>query len=181
MLAVAIYLAAAFTWINQTPDGRICNHLNIILEDSAESSFITPAEATALLKRKRLYPIGVPTDSIRCKAIENALKTNTFIETAECYKTPAGDLCISIRQRHPILRIITETGFNHYLDNKGHIMPAMGHAAHLPIATGKIDKKTAEGALYEIALLLENDEFWKRQIEQINVTKDGEFELVHST
>lgn len=178
MLAVTVYLAASFTWINRTPDGRICQHVNIMIEDSTGTCFITPTEATALLKRKHLYPIGVVTDSIHLPAIEEALGTNTFIESAECYKTPSGDLCISIRQRMPILRIMPNSGASYYLDSKGHSMPGSGHAAHLPVATGHIDQRMAEGPLYELALLLNGDSFWGRQVEQIHVTSDGELELV---
>ena len=57
-------------------------------------------------------------------------------------------------------------------------MPGEGHAAHLPVATGKITQTMAEGALFELAQLLAKDEFWSKQIEQINVTHDGELELV---
>jgi cell division protein FtsQ len=57
-------------------------------------------------------------------------------------------------------------------------MPGGGHAAHLPVATGAIDKAMAEGPLYQLALLLNQDEFWKRQVEQINITPEGEIELV---
>lgn len=178
MLAVTAYLAASFTWMNKTPSGRICRHVNIMIEDSSGTCFITPAEATALLKSKRLYPLGIATDSIRCQTIEKALSTNTFIESAECYKTPSGDLCISIRQRMPILRVMPNSGSSYYLDNKGRSMPGGGHAAHLPVATGHIDRRTAEGPLYEFALLLSKDPFWSRQIEQIHVTANGELELV---
>ena len=178
MLVMSAYLAIAFTWLNHTPPGQMVEQVKIMVEDSARTCFITPAEATALLKRNRLYPIGKNTDSIRCKAIEEALEKNSFIEDAECYKTPTGNLCIYIKQRLPILRVMPATGLSYYIDDKGHSMPGGGHAAHLPVATGAIDKAMAEGPLYQLALLLNQDEFWKRQVEQINITPEGEIELV---
>lgn len=178
MLMVAIYLAAGFSWLNKTPSERICSQVNVVVEDSANTCFITSAEITSLLKRNRLYPTGLATDSIRCRLIEETLEKNSFIENAECYKTPSGNLSISIRQRIPILRIMPNNGQSYYIDDKGRSMPGGGHAAHLPVATGVIDKQMAEGTLYQFALMIEKDEFWKRQIEQIHVTSEGEIELV---
>lgn len=178
MLAISTYLAIAFTWLNHTPPGQVVGEVKIVVEDSAHTCFITPAEATSLLKRSRLYPLGKNTDSIQCRAIEETLEKNTFIENAECYKTPIGNLCIYIKQRLPILRVMPTGGSDHYIDDKGHSMPGGNHAAHLPVATGFIDQKMAAGPLFELAKLLNEDNFWKQQVEQIHVTSEGEIELV---
>ncbi|MBR3895403.1 MAG: cell division protein FtsQ [Bacteroidaceae bacterium] len=178
MLAVSAYLAVAFTWLNHTPPGQMVEQVKIVVEDSARTCFITPTEASALLKRNRLYPTGKNIDSVQCKSIEDFLEKNSFIDNAECYKTPAGNICIYIEQRLPILRVISDKGLNCYIDDKGRSMPGSGHAAHLPVATGNIDKNMAEGPLFELAQLLGKDEFWKRQVEQIHVTPEGEIELV---
>ena len=178
MLVVSAYLVLAFTLLNNAPSGRLVEQVKVVVEDSARICFITPAEATALLKRNRLYPTGEILDSIKCKDIEETLKKNAFIEDAECYKSSAGNICINIKQRVPILRVMTVSGNDYYIDDKGYSMPGNGHAAHLPIATGYIDKNMAEGPLFQLAQLLSNDDFWRRQIEQINVTNEGELELV---
>ena len=178
MFVVSAYLVLAFTLLNHTPSGRLVEQVKIVVEDSARICFITPAEATALLKRNHLYPAGENLDSIKCKDIEEMLKKNTFIENAECYKSSVGNICINIKQRVPILRVMTVSGNDYYIDDKGFSMPGNGHAAHLPIATGYIDKNMAEGPLFQLAQILGNDAFWRQQIEQINVTNEGEIELV---
>lgn len=178
MLVISAYLAIAFTWLNHTPPGRQIGQVKIVVEDSARTCFITPAEATALLRKSRLYPMGMNSDSIQCKTIEDVLEKNAFIENAECYKTPSGNLCIYIKQRFPILRVMSASGADYYIDDKGRSMPGGRHAAHLPVATGNINQKMAEGPLFKLAGLLSQDDFWKRQVEQIHVTHDGEIELV---
>lgn len=178
LLVASAYLAVAFTWLNQAPSGKLCDQVKIVVEDSASTCFITSAEVTRLLKRNRMYPIGQYIDSIKCKPIETLLKQNIFIQNCECYKTPTGNLCIYIKQRLPILRIMPEGGTSYYIDSEGRSMPEGGHAAHLPIATGSIDKKMAEGPLYHFAQILAEDKFWRSQTEQIHVTPSGELELV---
>lgn len=178
LLVVAAYLAVAFTLLNRQPAGRVCQNVKIVVEDSTSNCFITSADVERLLKKNRMYPIGQLTDSIRCKNIEQVLEQNSFIETAECFKTPAGGICVYITQRFPILRVMPHDGTSYYIDDKGLSMPGGGHAAHLPVATGYIDRSMAEGMLYKLAVLLRDDEFWCRQVEQINVTSEGEIELV---
>lgn len=177
MLTVTAYLAVAFTMLNRAPEGKTCERVDIVMEDSAGTCFITSREVTSILRKKGLYPKGLLLDSLKSKRIEEVLEENIFIENAECYKTPAGNLCISIRQRLPVLRVITSAD-NYYVDDKGRTMPGMGSTAHLPVATGHIDKAFAENELYRFALLIRDDPFWDKQIEQINVTADKELELV---
>lgn len=179
LLGVTAYLAVAFTVLNRPPAGRICETVNIIMSDSTGPRFINTAEVESILKRNHLHPQGSLLDSLRLKAIEQVLEQNVFIDRAECYKTPSGALCISVQQRLPILRIMAASGESYYIDDKGRTMPhTAGSAAHLPVATGHISRPMAEGELYRFALLIREDSFWDKQIEQINVTPDGCLELV---
>ena len=52
------------------------------------------------------------------------------------------------------------------------------YVAHVPIATGYIEKELAITDLYKFALFLQKDEFWNDQIDQIFVHPDGETELI---
>lgn len=178
-LLVAVYLVAGFTVFNRPPSGQTCTQVTVMVEDSASTCFITSAEVISILKRSRLYPQKQLMDSIRLKLIEQELEKNTFIEAAECYKTPTGNLCIHVRQRLPILRVMSGDGTSsYYIDLNGHTMPGGGHAAHLPVATGHINREMAQKELHQFALLLREDDFWSKQVEQINVTSDGDIELV---
>ena len=52
------------------------------------------------------------------------------------------------------------------------------YVAHVPIATGYMEKEFAENELYEFALFLQDNEFWNNQIEQICVFPNKEVELI---
>lgn len=178
MLLLTGYLAVALTVLNRPTSGKECAGVDIVVADSASTCFITPGEIAGLLKRAKLYPVGWLMDSIRGKVIEQALEKNNFIANAECYKTPSGNLCIRVEQRIPVLRVFGRGGENYYVDEKGCLMPGGGHAAHLPVATGAVSREFATKELYELAMLLREDSFWNKQVQQINVTSEGEIELV---
>lgn len=174
-----LYLIIAITAFNVQPRGLICKDIELIMEDSIQSGFITKQEITTVLLKDELFPVGKPMESIVCKAMEDSLEKHPLIDEVECYKTPTGNVAIEIRQRVPMLRVINNKGENYYIDNKGQIMPPEAkYIAHLAIATGNIDKAFATKELYEFALFLHKNKFWNAQIEQINVLSTKEVELV---
>ncbi len=178
LLLVCSYLVAALTFLNRKPHGAVCQGVECIIKDSIRSSFINAREVELLLKKNRLHPKGEIIDSIKCRNIENCLRKDPRIEQAECYKTPLSQVCIEIVQRLPILRVMSLNGDNYFVDSKGKIMPHAQCAAYTPIATGYIDKQMAGKELYELALFLQENEFWNNQIQQIHLTQNKEIELV---
>ena len=66
-----------------------------------------------------------------------------------------------------------------YIDNKGTLIPPDANCvAHLAIATGKIEKSFAMRDLYKFAVFLQQNSFWRAQVEQIHVLPDSTLEIV---
>lgn len=178
-LLLLAYLVIAVTAFNRKPDNMVCADFDLIIKDSVHAGFITKKEVESILKNKDLYPVGKPLISIESRAIENELDNHSLIDKAECYKTPSGKLCIEVSQRIPILRVINANGDNYFIDNKGKEMPSNAKCiAHTAVATGWVDKAFAQDELYKLGLFLQNNKFWKAQIEQINVLQNKRIELV---
>lgn len=179
MLIIIAYLGIAITAFNNKSEDQTCQDIELIIKDSVNAGFITKTEITSLLKRDGVYPVGRKMDRIKTKRLEKQLATHPLIERAECYKTPAGNICVEVTQRLPILRIMNHKGENFYLDNQGKIIPPEANCtAHLAIVTGYAEKSFAMRNLYLFGLFLQKDKFWNAQIEQINITPTREIELV---
>lgn len=178
-LIVVIYMTAAFCFsgikseVRETPVSVI-----ISINDSTSTSFITEHEIKKLLQVKNIYPEGKQFCSISCQTIEEELEKNVFIEKAICYRTPSDEIRISIIQRRPILRIISDSGLNCFIDEMGYTLPIGHNAVHLPIATGNISQTFITETLYPFARLICEDDFWNKQIQQINVTESEELEII---
>lgn len=179
LLLVIAYLAIALTTFNRKPAGQVCHDMELIIKDSSYAGFITKKEIISLLEKKDIYPVNKPMESIRCKKLEQVLVKHPLIDRVECYKTPSGKVCIELRQRIPILRIMSTNGDDYYIDNKGTVMPSDAKCvAHLAIATGNVEKSFATRYLYKFGVFLQQNEFWNAQIEQIHVLPDKNIELV---
>jgi cell division protein FtsQ len=51
-------------------------------------------------------------------------------------------------------------------------------AAYVPIVTGRVPLRFATGELYDFVLWVEDDDYWRAQIEQIHVVSPKRIELV---
>jgi cell division protein FtsQ len=116
--------------------------------------------------------------NINPRDIEDVLKTSSFVNTVQCYKTQNGHVCIQITQRLPVVRIMNVKGENYYLDDEGGIMPNSKYTSDLIIATGYVNQGFAKSYLAPLTEVLMANEFWKNQIVQINILPDLGVELV---
>ena len=179
-IAVGIYLVLAVTAFNDPDEAmaKECTEVEIDIEKESMEGFLNSGEVKKLLTQHKLYPLSQPMSSISPRKMEETLQKSPFVEKAECYKTLSGHVCINIKQRIPVVRIMSDNGDNYYLDNHGNIMPEAGYATDILIATGHISKKYAQNVLSKIANHIVSNTFWKNQTVQLNVLTNGTLEMV---
>jgi cell division protein FtsQ len=179
-IVVGIYLVMAVTAFNDPDEAmaKECTEVEIDIEKESMEGFLNPGEVKKLLTQHKLYPLSQPMSSISPRKMEETLQKSPFVEKAECYKTLSGHVCINIKQRIPVVRIMSDNDDNYYLDNHGNIMPEAGYATDILIATGHISKKYAQNVLSKIANHIVSNTFWKNQTVQLNVLTNGTLEMV---
>lgn len=179
MLLLLTYLVIAITALNVKPADRVCQDIDLVIRDSVNAGFITKKEVISILTKQDIAPTGKKMKEIELPILEEALGKHPLIDRVECYKTPGRRIRVEVTQRIPILRVINRSGENYFIDNKGAVMSLEAKCvAHLPVATGMIEKSFAMTDLYQFAVFLQKDKFWNAQIEQINILKGEEVELV---
>jgi len=137
-------------------------------------------------------------DKINFDKIENILENNPYIKSAEVYSDFSGKLNINIKQRKPVMRVITENNESYYLDKTCSLMPISNdYTASVIVASGNITHSFINSNieesnyntidktysftlkdLYEFAIYLSEHELWQNQIEQIYINDNKEVELV---
>ena len=178
LLGLIVYLVFAFTRFNKPDETTVCKAVNVTIKDSSRAGFITADEVRRLLKNSKLYPVGRTVGDVNGEAIERILEKNPFIAEAICYKSPDGDVNISVEQRLPVMRIIADNGDNYFIDGKGGIMPRLDYAADVVVATGHISKQYAQRHLVRLGRHLQSDPFWNDQTQQINIDRRGNMEII---
>jgi cell division protein FtsQ len=118
---------------------------------------------------------NVPKEILDLNGLENALKSNAMIKTAEVYLAVDGKVRADVIQRKPIARVSTNASY--YIDDEGRYMPlSTSYSAHVPIVTGHVEKNNLKN-IYTIASKIFKDEFLKTHIVEIHQSQDQSLSL----
>lgn len=133
-------------------------------------------------------PMHTRVGKIDPRIIEARLEHDAFVEEAEVWLNMTNKICIRIKQRQPILRIIDDNGGNYYLDKTGLRIPtSIYYSMRVPIVTGAVppylqDFTQRQGyVLKDVFLLgkrLLGDDFFGTNFQQMIVNSAGEFTLI---
>ncbi|MBP3755872.1 MAG: cell division protein FtsQ [Prevotella sp.] len=178
-IVLAVYFGLAVTSFNK-PDvtSQVCTKVAINIADETTNGFLSAAEIKKILERNQIYPLEKRMAFVDPRRIEDILKSSPFVNTAQCYTTQDGHVCINVTQRLPIVRIKSINGDDYYLDDKGGIMPNSKYTSDLIIASGNINKWFAQTYLAYLSMALMGNDLWRNLVEQIHVLPDRGIELV---
>ena len=178
-LVLGGYLVLAITAFNRPDElSNVCGEVKINIKDGVVRGFLNADEVKLQLQRANLYPLGEQMDRVDARRIEETLRQNPFVMTAECYKTQTGRVHITLTQRLPVIRVKADSGEDYYVDEHGNIMPNTRFVSDLAVATGHIQKRYAQKVLTRIGKYLLEHPLWRSQVEQLNVLTDGTVEAV---
>lgn len=178
-LAVIGYLVFSANYFRDSSKNRLCEGFEVVVKDSSRIGFVRAEEIENLIKRYDLYPVGKPFSEINTLAIRDTILTNRLVESAEVYITPRRGVVASIRQREPVLRVISDGQGSYYVDDDRQIMPvSSSFTVYVPLATGAIDEEFAQNELFDFALFLHNNADWDAWIEQIVVRNNKDVVLI---
>lgn len=178
-IVIGVYLVLAVTAFNK-PDERasVCSEVRINIEHGDGGGFLTENDVRQILVQNRILPVGQAMKQIQVRQIEDKLRAIDMIEKADCYKTQSGHVCINIRQRTPVVRVLAQNGDDYFVDNQGETLRPVGYTSDVVVATGNISRTYAQKRLAPLANTILKDKFWRNQIVQLNVLQDGSVEIV---
>lgn len=178
-IVLAVYLLLAVTAFNSPKElVKKCTKVNINITDESTYGFLDAEEIKAILTKKGIYPLEKDLDKISPRKIESVLRNSPFVNTAECCKTTDYHVLIYVTQRSPLVRIKSRNGDDYYIDENGGIMPNSKYTSDLIIVTGNVSKQFARQYISVLANAIMKSDFWRNQVEQINVRQDFGIEVV---
>jgi len=195
LLQSLVWLTLAITGIivfaSATRDNTtlICNSLIIDIDKSDTRQFVSEKDVkhTLLLGDANIM-VGEKIGEINFGHLEKDLNKNPYIKNAQIYIDAHGNIKVKIEQREPIFKVINRQGVSYYIDENGKKMPLSANfTLRLPIVTGFLDDNGDDRGLVESCILedlqkmvvyIRQNKFWSAEIEQINVSKSKDIELI---
>jgi cell division protein FtsQ len=179
-LLLVIFIIGLLAFTSVESKDVMCTDIEVSFNDN-DLIHVNKKEILRLVNAADSKVLSKSFAQINSEIIETEVEKHKAIQKAEVYKIVrnsdgkySGLLVVKVKHRKPILRIMSESG-NYYLDKYGNKVPASSnYTTNVLVASGYISEKFAREQLLPFVLYVEDDDFWKAQIEQIYVEKDGD-------
>jgi cell division protein FtsQ len=178
LLIIFIVGTFAFTFIESK--NIMCTGIEVVFNED-EAINVDKDKLIRLVKATDNKILSKTLDEINSEIIESEIEKIPGILTADVYKlmisekgSYKGVLVVKVKNRKPVMRVITSTG-SYYLDKFGMRIPiSLNYATNVLVTTGSVSEKFAVEQLLPFVLYVEDNEFWKAQIQQVHVEEDGD-------
>ena len=131
-----------------------------------DNLFVTNETVSKLLTQNYGGTQNVAKETLDLNKLENVLKSNPMIKSAEVYVAVNGTLNAEIKQKTPIARVSTNASY--YIDDRGLYMPlSNNYSARVPLVTGVVEKNNLEN-IFKIATKIREDENLKMNVIEIH-------------
>ena len=157
---------------------------NIIFDISSENRFLNSEEIFDLTN-------DIINDSsiIDLNYLEEKIKSNKFIKDIEIYNNLNNVVNININQFKPYARLINNIGDDYYIDKNGEIFPVSNKYSERVLLIFFKNHKSIDkekninffqngNKIFKLINYINRNDFYKKQISQINVLKDGEIIMI---
>ena len=131
------YLLFAAVSARRARSQRLVERLEIEVVDSTERGhLVSSVQVREWIDRSGIPTIGTAVDAVDLSGLEALIARNGFVRSAVAHVDYAGTLRISVGQREPLLRLLTD-GLDAYVTAEGYVFAApKASALYVPVVTG---------------------------------------------
>ncbi len=175
--------------------GRRFDNLIVKLEGDQHEQFLSAADIEKLATENGSDPLkGSSFASVDLHLMEERIKANKLVAECSAYKDLNGNVIVRVRQHRPLARWVPvsergewrqSSGF--YINGEGGYMPLSGkYSTRVVLVSGSFFSSRRElangegAAVLELLRFIDKDDFWRAQVTEVRVQKDGEAVLFTS-
>ena len=195
-----IGLGFSLYWLNIQSKRQNGSALYIHVKEDHLNYFLSNDDIRILLRERGDTVIHQPLNRLNIRNIEASLNNHPAIADAQVYVTIDGKVNVEITQRTPIVRLVDRSNDSYYIDDNGKLMPLSDKfTSNVLIVSGDFripygrfynlnldelaKKKNYSDSshlveIYSLAKFIWTNEFWKAQVQQVNLNANGEFEMI---
>ena len=193
--AIVFYIVWSSDMSSRRRNEVVIESLAVKVADSALTHLVSPEMVEGWIELDGLNPVGLRVGEVDARRITRAVRDRGSVAEASTYMDLEGTVYVSVTQRKPAFRVITERGYDFFVTDDGYILPREGYPTqYIPVVTGNFglpfdkgfagglteyaeeeEKKSDKNYIFLCKLInfvkyIGENEFWRSQIVQINVT-----------
>ena len=181
MLAVAFSMIA---FVEKKQGEKLCQDISITIHDNGTNYFLEKEEVHQLVTdHSNEVLIGTLYDKIDLKSIEKRIRANKYVAEAQAYTSLGGEVFVDVWLNIPMARFMIDGGADFYICESGRIMPTSEkYTSRVLLLSGEyldfipeknINEDSTYRQIFELITYINQDEFWKAQIAQLDIDRDG--------
>ena len=191
------YIIATGIFVKNKYEELLCKSLNIEIDNNY--AFVSKDVVLDMLADEGVViDSTVKVSELNFARIESLINRNVYVEETQVFGDFKGNIFLEIKQRDPIVRVMTEDSASFYLDGNMKVMPLCNYyTADMLVLSGHLksecfyasdtvdnynvnnDKNSLNiDDICKFVKYLQSDELWRNQITQVYVTASNEVELV---
>lgn len=175
---LTLFLVGTVAFTSRETDDVICRQIKVEF-DKDESIKVDEQEIIRIINstdqnllRESFHDINTENIEVEIEKHEAILNAEVVEKIARDSTSYKGVLIVHVEHRKPVTRVMSSSG-SYYLDKYGGKIPvSSNYSANVLVATGYFDEEYARNELLPFVLFLEEDEFWKAQIEQVHIEQN---------
>ena len=188
MTGIAVAIFGTIGFAEKKYEEKTLAGVSVEIENQYDNYFLDEHEIKTSLQNKDTNDfIGVPFAQLNLRELETKLRHHKFVEEAQLFHDPKGNLTIKLHQSQPVARLLRPNNPDAYIGLQGQILPTSeDFTARVMVITGSfVDTLALEDlgasvrsrSYLELLHFIVADPFWKAQIAQIEIDKKGEITL----
>lgn len=192
-VALAVVVVLGFGLAAEARSEIQCSVVEVHTIGPAYATFLTRERLLKMLREKAGDPVGHALLAVNTYEVERMVAALAPVARCDAYVDMDGRLCVRVRQREPIARVMPRSGESWYIARDGYIFEAQsGYVAPALVVSGALsDVQPSDGALrleasgntfydqlYDFLRTVYSDDFWRAQIAQVYVRDTLNVELV---
>lgn len=192
-VVLAVVLVLGF-WLAAEARSEIqCAVVEVRTLGSAPATFLTRERLLTMMRDKGGDPVGHSILALNTHELEKMVASLAPVARCDAYVDMDGRLCVRVKQREPIARVMPRRGESWYIASDGYVFEALpGYLAPVLVVSGAVrsvpsevescrleaSESTFYGQLYGLLRTVYSDDFWRAQIAQVYVRDTLNVELV---
>ena len=187
--AILVMMFGLIAFTERMKDETAVHEIQVEIENVHENHFLDEEDVLKLMQWNAQNLQGSSLEKINFRQIEKKIKKDPFIKDAEMYSDLKGNVMVNVELRRPIARIIRNDGPDGYIAEDGTIMPVSekfqtrvilisGAYVRQLLQVRNINDIEEGQKLMTMIEHVNNDEFWKAQIAQLDIDGKGKITII---
>ncbi|MBK7666737.1 MAG: hypothetical protein IPJ32_04935 [Sphingobacteriaceae bacterium] len=195
-------LMTSLAFVNKKEREVKAENIDITVSTTGQNDFVDEDDVKEFFNERQDKLLNAEVKNIDINALEKALNSHPAIENADFSVDVNGDIKINVKQRTPLVRVLTMGGESYYIDTQSKLMPLSDkYTARVLIVNGEIHEPYSRrymfsvndiakneifsevsllDDIYEMANYITKDTLLNSLIHQLSINKEKEFEMYPS-